>query len=266
MRATHDAPRRRRTPCHRRARWTVAACVLALLPAARVAAQALPPSPYSARTIVTGMDPRSRPEGLARCLRDVLVAASGNPAWLDDPRVDRLAPDPAALLQDLAYLDRMSDQPRHDEQGTRDRPYDLIAWFDPARIDALLAQLGDRPWKGERPALAVQVQVVSRGGAAFPLLADGDPDERFRGALLAAAARAGMRVSLPRADGGLPGGVPVTGTLRWSDAEYGWVGEWTMDRDGPQRWRVAGVSYDEAFRSLVRGAAQLLSGHGPPGG
>ena len=104
---------------------------------------------------------------LARCLRDVLVAASGNPAWLDDPRVDRLAPDPGALLQDLAYLDRMSDQPRHDEQGTRDRPYDLIAWFDPAHVDALLAQLGDRPWRGERPALGRvgRREVEARGGA-----------------------------------------------------------------------------------------------------
>ncbi len=38
------------------------------------------PSLYTAMAIVTGTDMRSRPAGFARCLREVLVKVSGNPA------------------------------------------------------------------------------------------------------------------------------------------------------------------------------------------
>ncbi len=220
---------------------------------------------YSGRAITTGMDLRGRAEGLERCLRATLVKVSGNPALATDPRVPGLVPDPAALLGNLVYLDRMSDLPHQDEQGSRDRPYDLQAWFVPARIDAVLVRLGEAPWLAPRPRLAVEVE-MQRGGSRYRLLGDGDADERPRGALLAAADRYGLHVVLPLSDHtGAVDGVPVSGTVVWNDAEFGWVGQWSLAWQGrPCSWRIAGVSFDEAFRNLLAGALQILSGHGAP--
>ncbi len=222
---------------------------------------------YEARTIVTGMDLRSRPEGLRRALAQVLAKASGNPALLDDPRLAEL--DPATLLHGFAYLDRMSDQPKRDEQGTRDRPYDLVARFDPAAIDAVLRRWGDAPWPAPRPQIAVQITIVPRQGPPMPLRADTDPDERHRAALLDAAARFGVDLVLPAAMAPLatPDGPVLQGTVRWSDADTGWSAVWTMNvRGTPQLWGRRGTSFDAAYRDAVAGAAALLSGHTPPPG
>lgn len=70
---------------------------------------------YAGRAIVTGTDDRQRRDGFKRCLRDVLVKRSGDPALLDDPRVAALAPEPERLAEDFDYQDRMSDIALHDE-------------------------------------------------------------------------------------------------------------------------------------------------------
>ena len=54
--------------------------------------------------------------------------------------------------------------------------------------------------------------------------------------------------------------MPVTGTLSWSEAGFDCVGRWTMADSGKEwAWEVRGVSFDEAFRSSVGGAASRLS-------
>ena len=174
---------------------------------------------YSASVIVTGMDARSRPSGLRAALGQVLAKVSGDPALAGDPRL--AATDPAPLLRALAYTDRMGDIPRHDEQGSRDRPYDLTAWFDPPGIDAVLRAWGHRPWSAPRPPLRVEITIVPRTGPPMPMRADTDSDEQHRTALLAAAARFGLDPVLPLA---LPTPITATGpvlsgTLRWSDAD-----------------------------------------------
>ena len=110
-----------------------------------------------------------------------------------------LAANAADMVEDYLYLDRMSDMPHHDEQGTRDRPYTLIVRFSPAKLDAALAALGDRPWLAERPKLLVRIMITDKRGS-YPLTADGDNDERHRQALLAAAIRYGMHVVLTPLD------------------------------------------------------------------
>ena len=99
--------------------------------------------------------------------------------------------------------------------------------------------------------------------SSFPLTADGDNDERHRQALLAAASRYGMYVvleplgkTLPMADA-----LVVSGTLRWSDADPGWAGDW---RSESKAWGVNGVSFDEAYRDLVQGAMAIASKHTLP--
>lgn len=221
--------------------------------------------PYAAETIVSGTVAETRADGLTRCFRDVLVKVSGNPRLLDDPRTGALESKIAELVEDFAYIDRMSDVPHHDEQGSRDRPYTLIVHFSPPKIDAVLARLGERPWRGSRPHLLVRINVRDKTGNGFPMTADADADERMREALLAAAARYGMRVVLPPAGQSAPiapGGVALTGRLAWDDADFGWDGDWHLVwRGRDYLWSIRGVSFDGAFRDAVRGAMAVLSGH-----
>ena len=60
--------------------------------------------------------------------------------------------------------------------------------------------------------------------------------------------------------------VALLGRLSWSDVDLGWIAEWSLSIDGKHHaWSVKGVSFDEAFRNAVRGAAPVLSGNGAPG-
>jgi hypothetical protein len=230
--------------------------------------------------IVTGTDLRSRDPGLSSCFMQALVKLAGDPTIPSDPRAAEVAARAPAMVEDFAYFDRMSDVPMHDEQGSRDRPFDLVAHFDPAKLDQALASLGRKPWRGARPALVVGVAVKDQRGGEFILSADGNAGERQRESLFAAGKLYGLRVVL-LTDAALPRDVtapqlltklgdsipstavvPLTGTLRWSDADFGWVGAWTLTQGNKvAAWEVRGVSFDEAFRNAVGGASALLSRH-----
>lgn len=235
------------------------------------------PSLYQCKVIVTGTDMRSRPGGLERCVRDVLVKVAADPALADDPRVLALGTRASGMVEDFFYLDRMTDIRTHDEQGTRDRPFDLIAHADPGKIADLLRELDRTPWLRGRPVLLAVVQ-VRRAGADFPVTADGSAGERQRQALLAAGETYGMRISLPTVEqlgnvdrsrpdlGGLAiaahdGGVALLrGSMTWSDADFGWNFDWHLGGSGdPVTWEIRGVSFDEGFRAGVARAATELS-------
>jgi hypothetical protein len=100
---------------------------------------------YQARTIVTGQGEVSRRVGFADCLEQVLVKVSGDSRLLDDPEITAMADEAGTFVADFHYRDRMAGIPVHDEQGTRDRPYDLTVSFDPTRIDTALRSLGHEP-------------------------------------------------------------------------------------------------------------------------
>ena len=191
-------------------------------------------------------------------------------------------------MTDFAFRDRMAGIPVHDEQGTRDRPYDLTVRFDPAKIDAALRALGREPWSASRPRVAVFVG-VDLGGATYLLASDGTRGRDQREALAEAAARYGMPMALPdqaalaaaglsysrlqaidlarlaAAAKALGGDLALTGNLVWSEQALGWIADWRMDAKGKRyRWQIRGVGFDDAFRSAMAGAAQILSGHGQP--
>ncbi|WP_457825469.1 DUF2066 domain-containing protein, partial [Staphylococcus aureus] len=91
--------------------------LVALLLTLAGAAPLVPPLRlYEARTIVTGTDLRDRPAGLARCLRDVLLQVSGDPALATDPRIADAAAHAENFVRDIDYVDRMSGIAHHDEQ------------------------------------------------------------------------------------------------------------------------------------------------------
>ncbi|RVD31917.1 DUF2066 domain-containing protein, partial [Mesorhizobium sp. M8A.F.Ca.ET.023.02.2.1] len=57
----------------------------------------------------------------------------------------------------------------------------------------------------------------------------------------------------------------LAGSIVWSDKEFGWIADWRLaDHGKTYRWQVRGVSFDEAFRVAIGGAAQILSGNGQP--
>jgi hypothetical protein len=243
---------------------------------------------YHAQAIVTGQDEPERSRGLALCLKDALVEASGDARLLRDPRVDALLAHAGDAVAQLRYRDRMSGIPFHDEQGSHDRPYDLMVDFDAAKIDKILAELGDKPWTAPRPTLVALIEVLS-DDAHYDLAADGGKGFGQRNSLAAVAARYGIAVKLPMSDllgrarpedliEGNPGAAKLesfaydaggdailTGSLTWREQPPAWTGEWRMIENGrAYRWSIAGVSYDEAFLNAVLGAEQILSGHGAP--
>jgi hypothetical protein len=245
---------------------------------------------YRAQTIVTGQAEEGRARGFAVCLELVLVKVSGDQLLLGDPGVAALKGQAAAFVAAFGYRDRMAGIPIHDEQGSRDRPYDLTVSFHPAKIDAALRSLGREPWSAaSRPRLAVFFG-VRIGPTSYVLASDGDRGRDQRDALTAAAERFGMPIALPDrsalADAGLSyqevvgadptslkatatkigGDLALVGSLVWSEGALGWVADWRLAAPGKTyRWQIRGVSFDEAFRAAMAGAAQILSGHGQRG-
>jgi len=182
----------------------------------------------------------------------------------------------------------MSGTPTRDEQGTRDRPYDLIVDFDAPRIDDLLKSLDLKPWLSQRLVLAVFVE-MEQGTRKYIVTADAKQSDLQRDSLLAAAAKRGVSIVLPdvaalttsKIDGAELTAMPsatlapiaagqgaqasLVGRLVWVDAELGWATEWRMDwQNRPHLWQARGITFDEAFRRGLGGVARILSGNGEP--
>jgi hypothetical protein len=242
---------------------------------------------YQAQTAVTGQGEANRILGFALCLTEVLVKVSGDPRLAGEARVAALGRDASSLVREFRYHDQMSGTPIRDEQGTRDRPYDLIVSFDHAKIDAALRTLGRAPWAAPRPRLAVFLGVRNRA-VAFVLVRDGARGQGQREALADAGARRGLAVALPTeaqvaalrlGDADLPradlspldaaaktmgADLALAGRMEWNEKVLAWDAEWRLARDGVHQWRLRRVTFDELFRDALGGAAQILSGHGEP--
>ena len=237
---------------------------------------------YRADAIVTGTDMRQRPWGFAQTLREVLVKSSGDPRLKDDPRTQHLTRQAERFVVCFDYDDMMAGIPLHDEQGTYDRPYRLTVYFDPAKIDAVLVPLGEKPWHGERPLVVPVLLVHGRKLPPYLLSAEIPAGEEQRGSFATAASQYGMKASIPSGAKLLGWGASVShfpsdpppasagqavvlGTLDWSETLPGWIGRWRMRWDGKDYvWGISGVNYDAAFRNIVRGVMLVSSGAGSP--
>jgi hypothetical protein len=259
----------------------LAACLLLLN--APASAEPAESDLYVGRTIVTGQGPESRARGIATCFEDVLAKVSGDPRLLDDLQVDALAGAAAEHVVKFGYRDLMAGIPVHDEQGTRDRPYELTVRFQPDAIDAALRSLGRSPWPEPRPRIVMVVRVTN-GAVSYVLAGDGERGRDMRDALAAAAQRFGVPTVLPgsamlaglgpsaseieqleelAASAG--GEITLAGSLVWNDAALGWAADWRLQHAGKvHEWNIEGVSFDAAFRNAIVGAAQILSGNGEP--
>lgn len=243
---------------------------------------------YRARTIVTGRRPETRIPGMVRCLAQVLVRVSGDPRLAQHAALAEFSASPETAVTSYSYRDLYAFRPIKDEQGTRDRPYEMTVTYDPAKIDAMLAEMDARPWPGHRPPLVVFL-AVSHIGSSFMLSSMGDQGDLMRESFKDAAWSAAMEVVIPSpatiARAGLTvettprvaptsllpvvdrqaGQLPLVGQLDWSKPLLAWTAQWRLDAGGGERrWRIAGVNFDAAFRNGVGGAAQVLSGNGTP--
>ena len=243
---------------------------------------------YRARTIVTGQSAENRGPAVAVCLRDVLVKVSGDPRLIRDPRVAALAEDAIDFADGFEYLDRMAGIQIHDEQGSRDRAFYLTVSFNVEKIDAVLKMLGRTPWRGTRPRIAVFL-AVKNNEIAYALADDGARGRDQRDSLAAASWQMGMPIALPKQavldQGGLTfatlseadtaqldavaksigGDVALAGRLEWNTGALGWIADWRLPVQGKTyRWHIRDVNFDDAFRSAMRGVAQILSGNGAP--
>jgi uncharacterized protein len=239
---------------------------------------------YRAQTVVTGQGEANRIIGFAACLEDVLIKVSGALQLAGDPRLASYKSRAGDFVSAYDYHDQMSGKPKRDEQGTRDRPYDLIADFDDKKIDGVLDALGLKPWLSHRPVLAILVE-MEQGGRKYVVTSDAKQSDLQRDSLLAAAAKRGMSLVLPDAKANIDGAeltampppalaahaaelaaeAVLAGRLVWVDAEFGWATEWQIDWQGrPHRWQARGITFDEAFRRGIGGAAQVLSDNGDP--
>jgi uncharacterized protein len=243
---------------------------------------------YRAQAIVTGQGEANRIVGFASCLEDVLIKVSGAQKLAGDRRLAAYKSNAKDFVRAFSYHDQMSGTPTRDEQGTRDRPYDLTVDFDETKIDDLLQALHIKPWHSHRPILVVFVE-MQQGLKRYMVTADADQAAIQRESLLAAAAKRGMTVVLPSAaalaESSINGAefgtttsskfgsvaarqggeVALIGRLVWDDRELGWATQWRIDwQSRTHRWRIRGVTFDEAFRRGIGGAAQILSGNGDP--
>ena len=243
---------------------------------------------YRAQAVVTGQGDANRIIGFASCLEDVLIKVSGALKLAGDPRLAAYKSSAGDFVGAYRYHDQMLGTPTRDEQGTRDRPYDLIVDFDEKKIDDLLGAIGITPWLSHRPSLAVFVE-MEQGPRKYIVTADAGQSAAPREALLAAAVQRGMTIVLPGvaalAKAGINaaeltvvpsstwtsraaeqgGELALVGRLVWDDQELGWATEWQLEWQGrPHRWQFRGVTFDEAFRRAIGGAAQILSNNGDP--
>jgi hypothetical protein len=243
---------------------------------------------YRAQTIVTGTGESNRIEALGPCLEEVLIKVSGAQRLAGDARLAPYKARAKDYVGAYSYHDQMSGIPIHDEQGTRDRPYDLTIDFDPQKIADVLKQLGVKPWLAHRPVVAV-LAGLQQSANSFVIAADGDRGSDQRDSLLSTAAKRGVPVVLPATGDLAKSGIeaaklakadPATlasaisgkgsdavlvGQLAWNDHKLDWSAQWRMDWEGKtHRWRLSAPTYDEAFRRGIGGVAQLLSGNGEP--
>lgn len=232
--------------------------------------------------LVTGQSEENRLRILGEALGQVLVKVSGDPTVVRDERFPAIAADAASCLTGFTYRDRMEGIPVHDEQGTRERPYELTLRFDPARIDAALRSMDRVPWPLPRPRVVVFL-AVENGATAYALSRDGAHGRDLREALQDVAARYGLPVALPddaaarapepseaafspdlaaldAAARRLGGDAALAGSLRWNAEALGWSVEWALRTDRTDHaWAIEGVSFDQAFAAGIERAAQILA-------
>jgi hypothetical protein len=216
---------------------------------------------YSATVIVTGRDNLAeRARGIREALPLVLVKVSANAAVGVKTAEEGYTARAEPLVEKLYYLDRKEGIQISDEQGTRERSFELTVHFDPDGIDALLRLLGSTPWGDPRPEIGVTLDIVD-GVSSYRLTRSSDLGYGQRAALEDEALALGLDVRLPDAAGAeLNSPVRLAGRMIVRPEGY-WNTAWVLI--GPhleERFAFDGITFDQAFRkALTRSAGALAN-------
>ncbi len=264
---------------------------LAAIPALAALLLAVAPPPpqtlYQSMYVVSGKSPERRVVGFQEALRRLMVKLSGDRSLANNPTVEKMIAHAGDYVVDFSYLDLKQGIKLSDEQGSYDRPHYLTVTFDQAKIDKALKGLRRKPW-ATRPKLVIFLG-VHRDQKSYVVNADDERDAAMRESAgnasllysmpIAFPPEAAVTASLPTFAAALRanpadldavaqtsgGDAALVGTLDWSDADHGWIADWTVSKNGkPVHWQKKGISFDDAFRDGLSGAALTLSGSGMP--
>jgi hypothetical protein len=227
---------------------------------------------YRSQTTVTGQGEDNRLAGFRLCLEEIFIKVSGEQSLEGDSRLNRYKSNAADFVRAYSYRDQMFGKPKHDEQGTRDRPYDLFVDFDPSKINEALKELGKQPWLSRRPILGVFVE-LDQGLRTHVVTIEGANTDLQCAVLSSAAEKRGLTVVLPPQDavGDSTSVVKalvaegaeaiLKGRLKWDDELLQWMTNWTLSWQGKTLvWASRAVTFDEAFLVGLGTTGQFLAG------
>lgn len=238
---------------------------------------------YSAQAIVTGTEEPERTRGLRAGIVDAVIKLTGDFRLAESDKLLQLLENPHRLVDSFEYEDRMKGIPVHDEQGTRERPHYLRMRFKAPEMDAALKRLRLAKWPADRPMLGVWLGVRTAIGS-YVLAATGSEGYGQRLVIVETAARRGLPVRLPGADGSpttvtfddiAAGNVPklrhespaadalLSGVLSATPEGY-WDIAWRLTWKNRSRvWTMRGVTFDTALKDGLQTAALVFSGKAP---
>ena len=237
-------------------------------------------APYRSSLIVTGDREETRVPVIPQGFEQAAEKLTGNPEIAKNPAFAALATGSRAMVWSYTYHDRMFGIPIHHEQGTRDRPFDLTFQFDKMRLNDAVAALGEKPWLGDRPRLALVLEVTDMA-RSYVLAADGIHGSDLRASFEDASTRFAIPIIFAR-EVDLPAIAPdkidaipletlgalrsrlgadaiLIGHLDWDSNAPVWHAVWRLPLSAnAASWEIAGVNFDAAFRNAIGGAAKRL--------
>lgn len=236
-----------------------AAALLAALSVAAPGAAAAQDDLYSATVIVTGRDNLAeRARGIGEALPLVLMKVS-----LDEEAPllaagEGLLEDPERLVADYSYRDRKEGIQISDEQGTRDRSFELTVRFDAPAIDALLREADIMPYRGPRPEIGVVLEIED-GTSRYLLTQVSQKGYGQRMAFADAARALGLPVRLPEAEAeSLDTPVRLEGQMTITAAGH-WDTAWrATGAGGEERFFLEDTTFDVAIRGGLYGSVSVF--------
>lgn len=252
-------------------RWLAAASVAVAAAVAAGPSRAAQADLYSATVIVTGRDNLAeRSRGIRAALPLVLTKVGADRSLGPKAVAEGLVESAQPLVVGLDYRDRKEGIPISDEQGTRERSFELTVHFDSVRIDAEIRALGGVPWTRERPTVGVAL-VVRDTLSEYLLVRGSERGFAQRMAFDEQAQALGLPIRLPemapagadpqaaRAAAAASMPVLLEGMMEMTPAGY-WNTEWHFRTDGAdERFALAGTTFDTAIADALGRSAKALA-------
>ena len=254
-------------------RWPAVAALLCLAPGMLSASAAYAgdvAALYSAVVVVTGRENAAeRERGIREALPLVLTKLTVDGALAQRALEQGLSEEAASLVESLNYFDRKEGVQISDEQGTRERSFELTVTFDRQKIDAMVASLGGTAWTSKRPRIGVAL-LIDDGASTYLLTRDSERGYGQRWAMDDEARALALTLDLPANAAGetaeeaiaaaLPNvAVRLEGRMTVTTEGY-WDTHWQLTGRGvEERFASSGATFDRAIEKALRQSAQALA-------